>query len=123
MDLPSMSEALLEEKAVWNEWGPVVNLDIFFSNMYSFFYNRGLLSIIVAQLCTIISTGFTLIFSVFLIAYVDWEVLMQCHDEQSCVYVDSYIRPHPFSGVGGVFILFYTILFSAYWIWRSIRAG
>jgi hypothetical protein len=70
MELPAMSEALLEDKYEENEWGAVVNLDLFFSNMYTFFYHRGLYPIIITQICAVLSLGFTVFFSVFLISYV-----------------------------------------------------
>jgi hypothetical protein len=38
-----------------------------------------------------ISLGFTVAFSVFILAFVDWSKLMNCHDEQSCQNLHHYV--------------------------------
>ena len=123
MELPGMTdEALLDEKER-ESWGPVVNLDIFFTDMYSYFMNRGLTSIITSQICSVLSLGFTVAFSVFLIAYVDWGSLMECYDELSCSGVGSYIVENPFPRSGFGMISFgYLLLFSVFWAGRTLQA-
>lgn len=38
-----------------------------------------------------LSLGFTVAFSVFVLAFIDWSKLMKCHDEQSCQDLWHYV--------------------------------
>jgi hypothetical protein len=38
-----------------------------------------------------LSLGFTVAFSVFVLAFIDWSKLMNCHDEHSCKDLNHYI--------------------------------
>lgn len=51
---------------------PVKNLDKFFTDMYLYYVNKGLPAIILRQICGMVTLGFTIIFSVFLIGFIDW---------------------------------------------------
>ena len=43
------------------------------------------------QFCAMLSLGFTVVFSVFILAFIDWPKLMNCHDEQSCRTLNHYV--------------------------------
>ena len=99
----------------------VENLDEYFTHLYSYFHKRGLISVITAELCSLISLGFTIFISLFLIACVNWTLLMECHDENSCSNdIRSYVKD-PFFTNGymlGFFSLLYTILLGGFWLRR-----
>lgn len=84
-------------KGVINEsedgWGAVSNLDVFFGNMYHFYHNRGLTTIITTGISNIITLAFTVLFSTFLFSFVRWRKLWKCRDEDTCApYASDYIR-------------------------------
>lgn len=106
-------------------WGAVANLDLFFTSLYSYYYNRGLLPIIGKGLVELVSLVITLVLSVFLFAYVDWNKLADCHDEATCAnQFSDYVRKSPFShtSLWNFLTLLYCFLFAAYtafcvWTW------
>ena len=79
-------------------WASVSNLDVFFQSLYHYYYHRGLVPIIGRGVVESVTLLFTLLLSVFLFAYVDWQQLAQCTDESSCKddFMKSYILEHPF---------------------------
>lgn len=84
-------------KGVINEsedgWGAVSNLDVFFGNMYHFYHNRGLTTIITSGISHIITLAFTVLFSTFLFSFVRWRKLWKCRDEQTCApHASDYTR-------------------------------
>lgn len=122
-----MNERLLEEEEEEEpHWEPPVrNLDKFFASMYNYHYSKGLLTILITQLCAAISLGFTTFFSTFLIGFVDWNGLMDCRDESSCGPFSDYVIANPvmkFSLMRNIFTLVYCILLSAFWMWRTYHA-
>lgn len=44
-----------------------------------------------SQLCAMLSLGFTVAFSVFILAFINWSKLMNCHDEKSCQDLHHYV--------------------------------
>eukprot|EP00598_Pedospumella_elongata_P006002 CAMPEP_0184970946 /NCGR_PEP_ID=MMETSP1098-20130426/3261_1 /TAXON_ID=89044 /ORGANISM="Spumella elongata, Strain CCAP 955/1" /LENGTH=590 /DNA_ID=CAMNT_0027492949 /DNA_START=1 /DNA_END=1769 /DNA_ORIENTATION=- len=100
----------------------VDNADKFFENVYRYFVAKGIGAIVLSELCSVVTLGFTISFSVFILAFVDWGFLMQCHDEESCS--DSIII-HPFNEPPSMFrffILLYFILCSSYWIYTCVAS-
>ena len=43
-----------------------------------------------------LSLGFTVAFSIFILAFVDWPELMNCHDEKSCHDLHHYVNTKHF---------------------------
>lgn len=76
------------------------------------------------KVCGVFSLGFTVAFSSFLLGFVDWKKIMDCHDENSCKNVDHYVTNGHigFSSLHGFFTLTYIILFGSYWIWSVITS-
>lgn len=106
---------------------PITNLDIFFTNMYAYYVAKGLPHIILAQLCNTITLGFTIAFSVFLIVFVKWNSFFHndCHDETSCGDIYDYIIISPVHYHSFLYLflmIIYTILFAAFWLWKSQSA-
>ena len=53
-------------------WAAVANLDVFFTNMYSFYHHRGFPTVLVSGIANMITLGFTVVFSTFLFSWLDW---------------------------------------------------
>lgn len=45
---------------------------------------KGLGTTVFSEICSLLSLGFTIGFSIFLIGFVDWFALLHCKDEASC---------------------------------------
>ena len=87
MELPGVAadQLLIDENNIRDEhWEPPVrNLDRFFTSMYQYYVAKGLPAVILQQICGVVTLGFTISASIFLIAFVDWNNLTNCKDEQS----------------------------------------
>ena len=118
-----MAQGLLDEEEGRSWSPPVRNLDHFFSNMYQFFYTKGLPTIVLTQACDVVSLGFTTVFSAFLIGFVNWHTLVECHDEMTCGPMHNYVH-NPFkhfSVTRNFFVFVYVMILIAYWMWRAIH--
>lgn len=103
-------------------WGAVSNLDVFFGNMYFFYQNRGMATILTTGISNTITLAFTVIFSTFLFSFIHWNKLWECRDETSCApNAHDYIRD-PFQNAGflDAMVFIWFILFSLYWLWTVV---
>lgn len=126
-DVGGMATQYLQQHGLdGSAWSPtrIDDLDIFFSSMYTYYLNRGLPAILLNQFCSTATLGFTIVFSVFLLACVDWHLLRQCHDEASCRDFQAYVRS-PFGQPSFLnFITFcYMALFFLYWLFQVLSAA
>jgi autophagy-related protein 9 len=117
-------ELLIEEPHYKRHEFHVKNLDRFFTSMYQYYVSKGLPAVILQQICSVASLLFTVSFSVFLIAFVDWNSLKYCKDEHSCTgrflhSVPLFLRP---TSLFRFTVLLYTMLFAAFWVWRCVAA-
>lgn len=121
-----MTEGLLAEDETEPRWEPPVrDLDKFFTSMYEYYNEKGLPTIMLTQICTVATFLFTTLFSVFLIGYVRWDAIIECHDESTCGSLSEYISSNPFrefSFLRSMFVLIYSILLFAFWLWRSYHS-
>mmetsp|Transcript_15761 Transcript_15761/g.23199 ORF Transcript_15761/g.23199 Transcript_15761/m.23199 type:complete len:924 (-) Transcript_15761:113-2884(-) len=111
-------------------WGAVSNLDLFFSSLYSYYYHRGLMPILGTGIANLISLFVTLWLSIYLFAYIDWQEMAKCIDEQSCKsdFFD-YVIEQPFSKLSlwNFIVILYCLLFASYSIfatwsfWRTLQ--
>jgi preprotein translocase subunit SecG len=104
-------------------WGAVANLDQFFSSLYNYYYQRGLVPILANGVVQLVTLFFTLCLSVFLFAYVDWRGLSSCIDESTCHsdFIEDYLVKKPFSrwSLWNAIVILYCLLFFAYGIFSS----
>ncbi|CAM9743593.1 unnamed protein product, partial [Laminaria digitata] len=114
-----------QEPLLADDWGAVENLDTFFTNMYKYYHNRGLLSIVSTGVAHLLILAFTVLFSTFLLSFVDWKALLSCRDEETCHPLSQYIttkalrKPNLFH----VLVWMYMVLFLVYWMWSLLSFG
>jgi autophagy-related protein 9 len=104
---------------------PRFNLDKFFCDTYQYYKAQGIGAIILSELCGVLTLGFTVGFSVFLLAFVDWSGLLSCHDEDTCRGVNEALVRDPFQQTPTMFTFFiftYFVLFCGLWLWKCISA-
>eukprot|EP00743_Colponemidia_sp_Colp-15_P003505 GILK01003783.1.p1 GENE.GILK01003783.1~~GILK01003783.1.p1 ORF type:complete len:674 (+),score=105.22 GILK01003783.1:92-2113(+) len=116
---PSKSLASFDlEEGDAGRWEAIPNLDKFFSNIYNYFYEKGYRCIIAARLSSLLTLAFTVLFSTFLLAFVNWRQLLQCDSEETCRHIHSILR-NPFDefGMWELCVFSYFIVLSTYWLW------
>ncbi|KAJ1438371.1 autophagy protein Apg9-domain-containing protein, partial [Ochromonadaceae sp. CCMP2298] len=117
-------ESLLQESHT-DSVKHVKNLDKFFKSMYDYYAAKGIGAIILSQFCAVTSLGFTIVFSSFLMAFVDWTALLHCHDEESCHGLNGNLLKDPFHHtptMASFFVFVYFSLFSGFWVWKCMAA-
>ncbi|KAF8798110.1 APG9-domain-containing protein [Phlegmacium glaucopus] len=102
------------EKALWN-WVNVYNLDAFLLEVYSYYDGKGIYSIALARGLNLLTVGFVIGFSTFLLGCINYTGLRhKDHTRLSDIVVDHCISR--FSG----FTLLFFLLFTAFYIWQII---
>jgi len=99
----------------------VSDLDVFYTQVYTFFKEKGLACMITSRLVNLVNLGFTIFFSTFLFLFVDWGHLVVCGElENGCGnfsdYVDWGFESSAFSFWQGV-VVFYFVTFCLFWLW------
>ncbi|XP_044493774.1 autophagy-related protein 9-like [Mangifera indica] len=110
---------------------PIVDLDLFFERLYSYYCEKGLWCIIIKWIVELLSLGFIICFSAFFLLYVDWNGLRRAKCGMDAV--ESGIKPcdlakealhqHPLAPLtlSKLIIVGYLGLFSIYWIFCFLR--
>ncbi|KAF8891195.1 autophagy protein Apg9-domain-containing protein [Infundibulicybe gibba] len=100
------------ERALWN-WVNVYNLDAFLQEVYYYYEGKGIYSIALAKGLNLLTVGFVIGFSTFLLGCVDYSRLQ--HEKTprlSDVIVERCVSK--FSG----FTLLFFLLFTAFYLWQ-----
>lgn len=101
----------------------VKNLDVWFSNLYKFWYCKGLATMVVSGVTHMLTLAFTISFTFFLLTLVNWGSLSACRDEQSCHRsFGKYVRSDFLSQSSGqrgrdALGCAYLTVFGVYWMW------
>ena len=97
------------------------NLDEFFGWVYEYYVEKGYWCMILSRITNLITLAFTILFSTFLMGFVNWTALLNCNTEETCQHVIG-LRPNIMEGptVGEVWLTFYFILFCFYWLWNGL---
>ncbi|KAG6862073.1 hypothetical protein C0995_007203 [Termitomyces sp. Mi166 len=102
------------EKALWN-WVNVYNLDAFLQDVYYYYEGKGMYSIALSRGLNLLTVGFVIGFSTFLLGCVDYSKIRHGKPTQlSHVVIDRCVSR--FSG----FTLLFFILFTAFYIWQIV---
>ncbi|RPD66515.1 APG9-domain-containing protein [Lentinus tigrinus ALCF2SS1-7] len=102
------------ERALWN-WVNVYNLDAFLQEAYYYYEGKGLYSIALSRGLNLLTVGFVIGFSTFLLGCVDYSRIRPDKVTRLSEVVVSRCVSR-FSG----FTLFFFMLFSAFFIWQLV---
>ncbi|KAI6127755.1 putative transmembrane protein [Pisolithus croceorrhizus] len=102
------------ERALWN-WVNVCNLDAFLQEVYAYYEGKGIYSIALARGLNLLTVGFVIGFSTFLLGCVDYSRLGQ-HD---ATRLSDIVVDHCVTKISG-FMLFVFLLFAAFYAWQII---
>ncbi|KAF9454588.1 APG9-domain-containing protein [Macrolepiota fuliginosa MF-IS2] len=102
------------ERALWN-WVNVYNLDAFLLEVYYYYEGKGIYSIALARGLNLLTVGFVIGFSTFLLGCIDYSKLR----EGSATHLSQVIVDKCVSKFSGLTLLFF-ILFLAFYIWQII---
>jgi autophagy-related protein 9 len=74
----------------------------------------------------VLTLGFIIGFSVFLLGFINWNEFSKCHDEESCGNsISKYILSSPFSYHSGFvcfLLVLYMIFFALYWLYNLSKS-
>jgi autophagy-related protein 9 len=100
----------------------IKDLDHFFIMFYKYYYHKGLGVILLTEFCSVLSLGFTVFFTTFLIGLVNWSLLInECSDEMTCSAISSEVIINPFHEKPSLWrlsIMIYFLLLFSYWIYQ-----
>ena len=128
----------------------IENLDKWFAALYAYFEGKGFWCIVTSRVVNVLTLGFTVAFSAFLLLYVDWETLRtECaeaslrssgatrrddatadatsdalREKDTCDILRDATYASPLSHRGFVanfLVLAYVVLFTAYLVWTIAR--
>ncbi|EIW84892.1 APG9-domain-containing protein [Coniophora puteana RWD-64-598 SS2] len=102
------------ERALW-KWVNVYNLDAFLQDVYRYYEGKGIYSIALARGLNLITVGFVIGFSTFLLGCVDYGRIRP----DKITRLSDAIVPHCVSRFSGFTLLFF-LPFTAFYIWRII---
>jgi autophagy-related protein 9 len=120
-DLLSEERAPLFEGAQ-EEWLVERDLDAFFQNLYEYYRDRGLPSIAVSRLLDLVTLGFTILFTGFLLLGLDWTKLQSCHDEATCLALYEYtLNPWAASGLFAALVNTGLLLLTLTWCSQALN--
>ncbi|KAJ3559993.1 hypothetical protein NP233_g11118 [Leucocoprinus birnbaumii] len=112
---PKMGGLDAYERALWN-WVNVYNLDAFLQEVYYYYEGKGIYSIALARGLNLLTVGFVIGFSTFLLGCVDYSKLRH---EPATTRLSEVVVDKCVSKFHGLTLLFF-ILFLAFYLWQII---
>ncbi|OAX41698.1 putative transmembrane protein [Rhizopogon vinicolor AM-OR11-026] len=101
------------ERALWN-WVNVYNLDGFLQEVYLYYEGKGIYSIALARGLNLLTVGFVIGFSTFLLGCVDYSRM-----GHEGTHLSDAVVEHCVSKFSGFTLLFF-LLFAAFYAWQTI---
>jgi len=90
-----------------------------------YWHGRSIWAIFVSGLLNVLALGFTVVFSAFLLLFVNWSALhSECIVNNSCDISTAVVFSQPFknrSWIAAMAIIFYLLIFGLYWIWTLVH--
>ncbi|KII89178.1 hypothetical protein PLICRDRAFT_53644 [Plicaturopsis crispa FD-325 SS-3] len=102
------------ERALWN-WVNVYNLDAFLQEVYYYYEGKGIYSIALSRGLNLLTVGFVIGFSTFLLGCVDYSRIRP----EGVTRLDDIIVEHCVSKFSGFTLLFF-VLFTAFYAWQIV---
>lgn len=114
-----------------SKWEAISDLDNFFERVYHYYCDKGFWCIVTQWIVELLTLGFTIAFSGFLLLFVNWQGLLhaECGVEglekigHACNLYDEALYKHPltpFTFSTGIVVGYLTI-FSSYWLFCFLR--
>ncbi|KAF8636517.1 hypothetical protein AX17_003330 [Amanita inopinata Kibby_2008] len=103
------------EQALWN-WVNVYNLDGFLQEVYWYYEGKGIYSIALARGLNLLTVGFVIGFSTFLLGCIDYSRIR--HEKST--HLSDIVVSRCISRFSGFTLLFF-LLFTAFYIWQIIN--
>ncbi|OAE25942.1 hypothetical protein AXG93_1712s1200 [Marchantia polymorpha subsp. ruderalis] len=114
-----------------SKWEAIADLDRFFERIYQYYCDKGFWCIVTQWIVELLTLGFTISFSGFLLLFVNWRGLLHatCGVEgiektgRDCNLYEEALWPHPlkpFTFSTAVVVVYLTI-FSFYWLFCFLR--
>ena len=91
--------------------------DVFYCNLYNYYYNGGFVTIITSNILEIFSLIFGIFFMTFIFVLLDWGKILKCGNQneiQDCGDISLYINPH----IPNVFCIFILLIASIFTLYR-----
>lgn len=100
------------------EWGAYSNLDRFFSRLYSYYLEKGFWVILLSRVLNLLTLAFTILFSGFLLLFVNWGAIHECGRDDDCDVGRVIFNSTPLKHVlfWKVMVILYLTIFSAYFV-------
>ncbi|KAK4054015.1 autophagy protein atg9 [Microbotryomycetes sp. JL221] len=103
------------DRALWR-WINVEDLDSFLQQVYVYYVGKGIWAIALSRLLNLLTVGWVITFSTFLVGCIDYNVLWKSHSLEEVVVPRCISR---FSGL----TLFLVTSVGAFYLWRVVRFG
>ncbi|KKY27346.1 putative autophagy protein [Phaeomoniella chlamydospora] len=110
---PTLAFADPKDKAMWR-WANVENLDNFLNDIYVYYIENGIWSIVLHRILNLLTLGFVVGFSVFLLNCVDYRSVSKSV-KMSEVIVPKCMKR---MSTGSTFLLW---LFYLFWVWKLVQ--
>ncbi|THH31111.1 hypothetical protein EUX98_g3059, partial [Antrodiella citrinella] len=102
------------ERALWN-WVNVYNLDAFLQEAYYYYEGKGIFSIALSRGLNLLTVGFVIGFSTFLLGCVDYSRIRH----EQATQLSEVVVPYCVSRFSGFTLLFF-LLFTTFFVWQII---
>ncbi|KAG9318602.1 autophagy protein Apg9-domain-containing protein [Chiua virens] len=102
------------ERALWN-WVNVYNLDAFLQEVYQYYEGKGIYSIAMARGLNLLTVGFVIAFSTFLLGCVDYNRITR----DKVIRLSDAVVDRCVTKFSGVTLLFF-LLFTAFYVWQVV---
>jgi autophagy-related protein 9 len=101
------------------------HLDFFLCRVYQYHLSRGYAPLIASRVVSLLTIGFTLLFSTFLMAFVNWDHLIECaYRKESCSELSVWRSVADMKNSSSTaFLLIYFVVFGLYWTWNAVTLG
>ncbi|KAI0040133.1 APG9-domain-containing protein [Auriscalpium vulgare] len=102
------------ERALW-DWVNVYNLDAFLQEVYDYYEGKGIYSIALARGLNLLTVGFVIGFSTFLLRCVDYSRIRP----EEVTRLSDVVVDHCVSRISGFSLLFF-LLFCTFYLWQIV---
>ncbi|EGG01953.1 uncharacterized protein MELLADRAFT_49970, partial [Melampsora larici-populina 98AG31] len=99
--------------ALWR-WVNLDDLDAFLQDVYGYYCGKGIWAIALARLCSLMTVGFVIGFSTFLVGCIDYSTLRKSHHLEEVIIPRCVTR---FSGLTSSLVL----CFGGFYVWKVLR--